>query len=68
MKIDTVDIFIAGPFCNAKAGKSTWIAVFGDYGLARTLTSQFIMGYIGLCYKNYNQNVTFPEWDIEQER
>ena len=22
----------------------------------------------GLCYKNYNQNVTLPEWDIEQER
>ncbi len=22
----------------------------------------------GLCYKNYNQNVTLPEWDIEQGR
>ncbi len=22
----------------------------------------------GLCYKNYNQSVTLPEWDIEQER
>ena len=22
----------------------------------------------GLCYKNYNQIVTLPEWDIEQER
>jgi hypothetical protein len=21
-----------------------------------------------LCYRNYNQNVTFSEWDIEQER
>jgi hypothetical protein len=21
-----------------------------------------------LCYKNYNQNVTLPEWDIDQER
>ncbi len=21
-----------------------------------------------LCYKNYNQNMTLPEWDIEQER
>jgi hypothetical protein len=21
-----------------------------------------------LCYRNYNQNVTLPEWDIEQER
>ena len=28
MKTDTVDIFITGPFCNAKASKSTWIAVF----------------------------------------
>ncbi len=68
MKTDTVDIFITGPFRNAKAGKDTWIAVFGDYGSAWTLKSQFIKGYIGLCYKNYNQNVTLPEWDIEQER
>jgi hypothetical protein len=68
MKTDTVDIFITGPFCNAKAGKSTWIAVFGDYGSAWALKSQFTKGYIGLCYKNYNQNVTLPEWDIEQER
>jgi hypothetical protein len=22
----------------------------------------------GLCYKNYNQNATLPEWDIDQER
>jgi hypothetical protein len=21
-----------------------------------------------LCYRNYNQNVTLPEWDIEQKR
>ncbi len=68
MKTDTVDIFITGPFCNTKAGKSTWIAVFGDYGSAWTLQSQFIKGYIGLSYKNYNQNETLPEWDIEQER
>ena len=68
MKTDTVDIFITWPFRNAKAGKSTWIAVFGDYGSAWTLKSQFIKGYIGLCYKNYNQNVILPEWDIEQER
>ena len=39
-----------------------------DYGSAWTLKSQFMKGYIGLCYKNYNQNVTLPEWDIEQER
>ncbi len=51
MKTDTVDIFITGPFCNAKAGKSTWIAVFGDDGSAWTLKSQFIKGYIKLCYK-----------------
>ncbi len=54
MKSDTVDIFITGPFQIAKAGKSTWIAVFGDYGSAWTLKSQFIKGYIGLFYKNYN--------------
>ncbi len=68
MKTDTVVIFITGHFRNAKAGKSTWIAVFGDDGSAWTLKSQFIKGYIGLCYKNYNQNVTLPEWDTEQER
>ena len=39
MKTDTVDIFISGPFFNAKAGKSTWVSVFGDYGLAWTLKS-----------------------------
>ncbi len=68
MKTDTVDIFITGPFCNAKAGKSTWIAVFEDYGPEWTLNTQLIKGYIGLCYKKYNQNVTLPQWDIEQER
>ncbi len=39
MKTDTVEIFITGPFRNTKAGKSTWIAVFGDYGSAWTLKS-----------------------------
>jgi hypothetical protein len=43
----TVAIFITGPFCNAKIGKSYWIIVFGDYRSAWTLTSQFIKGYIG---------------------
>jgi hypothetical protein len=47
MKMDTVAIFITGPFCNAKTGKSYWIIVFGDYGSAWTLKSQFIKGYIG---------------------
>jgi hypothetical protein len=37
MKSDTVDIIFTGPFRNAKAGKSTWIAVFGDYRSAWTL-------------------------------
>jgi hypothetical protein len=46
MKTDTVDIFITGPFRNAKAGKSTWVAVFGDYGSAWTLKAQFLKGYI----------------------
>ena len=46
MKTNTVDIFITRTFCNTKTGKSIWIAVFGDYGLAWTLLSQFIKGYI----------------------
>ena len=47
MKTDIVDIFITGPFPNAKTGKSYWIVVYGDYGSAWTLKSQFIKGYIG---------------------
>jgi hypothetical protein len=47
MKMDTVAIFITGLFHNAKTGKSYWIIVFGDYGSAWTLKSQFIKGYIG---------------------
>jgi hypothetical protein len=46
MKMDTVDIFITDPFCNAKTGKSSWIILCGDYGSAWTLKSQFIKGYI----------------------
>jgi hypothetical protein len=47
MKMDTVDIFITGPFCNTKIDKSSWIIVCGDYGSAWTLKLQFIKGYIG---------------------
>ncbi len=42
-----MDIFITGPFHNAKTGKSSWIIVCGDYGSAWTIKSQFIKGYIG---------------------
>ncbi len=42
-----MDIFITGPFRNAKSGKSSWIIVCGDYGSAWTLKSQFIKGNIG---------------------
>jgi hypothetical protein len=37
MKMDTVDIFITGPFRNVKTGKSSWIIVCGDYGSGWTL-------------------------------
>jgi hypothetical protein len=47
MKMDTVAIFITGLFHNAKTGKSYWIKMFGDFGSAWTLKSQFIKGYIG---------------------
>jgi hypothetical protein len=47
MKTATVDIFITGPFCNAKTSMSYWIIVWGDYGSAWALKSQFIKGYIG---------------------
>ncbi len=45
--MDTVDIFITGPFFNAKTGKSFWIIVCRDSGSAWTLKSQFVKGYIG---------------------
>ncbi len=44
--MDTVDIFITGPFRNAKTGKSYWIIVCSDYGSAWTLKLQFIKGYL----------------------
>jgi hypothetical protein len=47
MKTDMVDIFITGPFRNEKNGRSYCIVVYGDYGSAWTLKSQFIKGYIG---------------------
>jgi hypothetical protein len=52
MKMDTVDIFITGPFCNAKTGKSSWIILCRDYGSAWTLKLQFIKGYIGTLLTN----------------
>ena len=55
MKTDTVNIFITGPFRNVKYGKSTWIGVFGDYGSAWTLKSQFIKGYIGTLLTKVNK-------------
>ena len=55
MKTDTVDIFITGPFRNVKSGKSTWIVVFGDYGSAWTLKSQFIKGYVGTLLTKVNR-------------
>jgi hypothetical protein len=47
MKSDSVDIFITSPFCNEKNRKSIWSVVYGDYGSAWMLKSQFIKGYIG---------------------
>ncbi len=63
MKTDTVDIFITGPFRNAKAGKSTWIAVFGDYGSVWKLKSQFIKGYIGTLLTKY-QDAENQHWSL----
>jgi len=60
MKTNTVDIYITGPFRNAKTGKSIWIAVFGDYGSAWTLKSQFLKGYIGALLKR----IKLPNIDI----
>ena len=60
MKTNTVDIFITRPFCNTKTGKSIWIAVFGDYGSAWILKSQFLKGYIGTLLKR----IKMPNIDI----
>ncbi len=69
MKMDTMDIFFTGPFCNAKTGKSSWIIVCGDYGLAWTLKSQFIKGYIGtllskIKYPAINNDYSSSFYDI----
>lgn len=69
MKTNTIDIYITGPFRNAKTDKSTWIAVFGDYGSAWTLKSQFLKGYIGTLVKriktpNINIGHTKSFYDI----
>jgi hypothetical protein len=55
MKTDTVAIFITGPFCNVKTGKSYWIIMFGDYGSVWTLKSQFIKGFIGTVLTKINK-------------
>ncbi len=44
MKSDSIDIFITGPFCNEKTCRSYWIVVYGDYGSAWMLKSQYIKG------------------------
>ena len=64
MKTDTVDIFITGPFRNVKSGKSTWIGVFGDYGSAWALKSQFIKGCIGTLLTKFNK----PNIDTDHSR
>ena len=60
MKTDTVDISITGPFRNSKTAKSSWSVVFGDYGLAWRLKSQFIKGYIRLGLSKIKK----PTFDI----
>ena len=55
MKTDIVDIFITGPFRNVKSDKSTLIGLFGGYGSAWTLKSQFIKGYIGNLLTKVNK-------------
>ncbi len=65
--------FRAGFFLHWDDCLNHWMV---DYGIICILK-----GYVGysswtdvptkqreLCYRNYNQNVTLPEWDIEQER
>jgi hypothetical protein len=76
MKSDSVDIFITGPFCNEKNGKSNWIVVYGDYGSAWTLKSQFIKGYIGtlvtkvkkshidMAHSNSYHDINIPKYEF----
>ena len=64
IKTNTVDIYITGPFRNATTGKSIWIAVFGDYGSAWTLKSQFLQGYISTLLKRINMpNINISHTD-----
>ncbi len=62
MKTDTVDIFITGPFYILKTAKSSWSVVFGDYGLAWTLKSQFIKG----CIRSELSKIETPTFDTGQ--
>ena len=79
MKSDSVDIFITGPFRNEKHGKSNWIVVYGDYGSAWMLKSQFIKGYIGtlltkvkksdidMAHSNSYYNINIPKYEFGKE-
>jgi hypothetical protein len=53
MKMATVDIFITGPFCNAKTGKSSWI-IF-ERRLRISMDTQVTI-YQGIYWDSTNKN------------
>ncbi len=46
IKLNSFDIYITGPFCNKKTGKSHWVVVNGDRGKSHVLKRRFIWKYL----------------------
>ncbi len=45
-KAKTSQVYVTGPIHNDQTGKTHWVVVFGDSGLAWVLKGQFLAGYI----------------------
>jgi hypothetical protein len=45
-KAKTLQVYVTGPIRNNRTGKTHWVVVFGDSGLAWVLKGPFLTGYI----------------------
>ena len=45
-KVETLQVYVTGPIRNNQTGKTHWVVVFGDSGLAWVLKGPFLTGYI----------------------
>ena len=55
--LNSVPIYIMGPFRNGKTCKSYWVVVYGDCGTAWMVKSIFIKGYLA-CYHAINRTTS----------